>query len=390
MRTIGVVTVGRSDYGIYRPVLQTIARDPELKLTLIVAGMHLLEKFGNTQKEIEKDGFAIAEKVSFPFLSDSPEGIASSSGAAVQAFARCYQRLRPDILLALGDRFEMHAAALAALPFKIPVAHIHGGELTLGAIDNACRHSITILSHLHFATTEIYRQRILQLGEEEWRVHWTGAPALDALNDFKPMPLSQLAEHFDLPLTEPPLLVTYHPVTLEYENTAWQIDQLLAALSEFSQPIVFTGTNADTANTIIWERIQSFVKHRANVRLVLNFGPEYYFHMLANSRAMIGNSSSGLIEAPSFGLPVVNIGTRQEGRVRAKNVIDVDYPAEAIVRGIRKALSAEFKSSLGGMKNPYDAGGASEKIVSCLKTIPLDQKLILKRFVDWNQLHWNR
>lgn len=383
VRTIGVVTVSRSDYGIYLPVLRKIQSDPALQLHLIAAGMHLLEKYGLTVEEIKKDGFPIAKTVSFPLKEDTPEGIAQASGGAVQAFAQHYAGFRPDVLLVLGDRFEMHAAALAALPFKIPVAHIHGGELTLGAIDNACRHSITMLSHLHFVATEEYQRRVLQLGEESWRIHCVGAPALDRLEGFEPLNLGALASRFDLSLQEAPILVTYHPVTLEYEKTEWQVGQLLQALSMFDTPIVFTGTNADTKNTVIWDKMKSFVTSHPKTHLVLNFGPDYYFSMLKNSRLMVGNSSSGLIEAPSFELPVVNIGSRQDGRLRAENVIDVGYSKEEIVRGMKSALSPEFRKSLKGMKNPYGDGKASQRILSCLKEVPLDQKLILKRFVDY-------
>lgn len=383
MKTIGIITVGRSDYGIYRSVLCQIRKEADLNLHLIVAGMHLLKKYGLTVEEIKRDGFPIAETVSLLLEKDTPAGIAESSGAAVQAFAQCYTRFRPDILLLLGDRFEMHAAALAALPFKIPVAHIHGGELTLGATDNACRHSITMLSHLHFVATEVYQKRVLQLGEEPWRVHCTGAPALDCLENFEPLGLSALARKLVSPLKEKPILVTFHPVTLEYENTPWQIDQLLEALENFDYPIVFTGTNADTSNSVIWKKIQSFISSHPTAQLVTNFGPDFYFNMLANTKVMVGNSSSGLIEAPSFALPVVNIGTRQTGRVRAKNVIDVGYRTEEIAGGIQKALSPKFRDSLKGMKNPHGDGKASERIVKVLKDMDCGQRLIFKRFVDY-------
>lgn len=383
MRTIGVVTVGRSDYGFYLSVLKKIQADPDLKLHLIVAGMHLLPKYGLTINEIKKEGFVIAETLEIPFDSDTPAAIAKAMGVATQAFSKCYERSRPDILLVLGDRFEMHAAALAALPFKIPVAHIHGGELTLGAIDNALRHSMTILSHLHFPATEIYAKRLLQFGEEPWRVFNVGAPALDSVADLNPLPLKTIANQFNLKLDQPPILVTTHPVTLEFEKTEWQVGQLLQALETFDLPILFTGTNADTGNQIILEKVETFVAKNERANLVTNFGPDYYFSMLAGSRMMVGNSSSGLIEAPSFGLPVVNVGSRQEGRVRAENVIDVGYSKEAIVDGIKKALSPEFKNSLKGMKNPYGDGKTSGKIVASLKKIALDQKLIMKRFVDY-------
>lgn len=380
VRTIGVVTVGRSDYGIYRPILRRIQKDSELKLQLFVAGIHLLEKFGKTVGEIRKDGFPISETVAFPFASDSPEGIAETMGAAVQAFAKSFSKNRPDLLLVLGDRFEMHAAALAALPFKIPVAHIHGGELTLGAIDNSLRHSLTMLSHLHFPACEIYAKRILQMGEEPWRVTVSGAPALEELQSQKKLSLKELAAHFDLPLEKPPMVVTFHPVTLEFEETARQMDQLLAALESFDGPIVFTGTNADTQNSIIWKKIRGFISNHPKARLVVNFGPDYYFSLLANARLMVGNSSSGLVEAPSFGLPVVNIGNRQGGRVRAANVIDCGYETEKIMAAIRQAISPEFRRSLKGLKNPYGDGHASEKILKVLKEIPLDARLVVKKF----------
>jgi len=300
----------------------------------------------------------------------------------VSNFAQCYQKTRPDILMVLGDRFEMHAAALAALPFKIPVAHIHGGELTFGAIDNALRYSITMLAHLHFVSTEEYRRRLLQLGEEPWRVYCIGAPALDCLKEFKPLSLEALASKFDLSLPEAPILVTYHPVTLEYEKTQWQVDQLLQALEAFDLPILFTEVNTDTGHEVIRRMVRAFVQKHHRAQWVANLGPSYYLSMLKNAKVMVGNSSSGLIEAPSFGLPVVNIGSRQGGRIRANNVIDVGYSKEEIVSGIQKALSKKFRESLKGMKNPYGEGKASEQIVNSLKEVSIDQKLLMKKFVD--------
>jgi len=317
-----------------------------------------------------------------PLGLDGPEGIAKAMGVGVSNFAQCYQKTRPDILMVLGDRFEMHAAALAALPFKIPVAHIHGGELTFGAIDNALRYSITMLAHLHFVSTEEYRRRLLQLGEEPWRVYCTGAPALDCLKEFKPLSLEALASKFDLSLPEAPILVTYHPVTLEYEKTQWQVDQLLQALEAFDLPILFTEVNTDTGHEVIRRMVRAFVQKHHRAQWVANLGPSYYLSMLKNAKVMVGNSSSGLIEAPSFGLPVVNIGSRQGGRIRANNVIDVGYSKEEIVSGIQKALSKKFRESLKGMKNPYGEGKASEQIVNSLKEVSIDQKLLMKKFVD--------
>lgn len=382
VRTIGVATVGRSDYGIYRPVLRKMVKEKELKLHLFVAGMHWSSSHKATAREIVKDGFKIGSKVEFPYASDAPEGIAQSMGTAVQAFGNSFSKNRPDLLLVLGDRFEMHAAALAALPFNIPLAHIHGGELTEGAIDNSLRHSITLLSHLHFPACEVYAERILQLGVEPWRVTVSGAPALDDLNTYKKLALKELAARFDLPLETPPIVVTFHPVTLEFEKTGWQMDQLLSALEPCDHPIVFTGPNADTKNSIIWEKIRAFISKHVCARLVANFGPDYYFSLLANALMMVGNSSSGLVEAPSFELPVVNIGTRQGGRVRAENVIDVGASSEEIAAGIQKALSPEFRRRLKGLKNPYGDGRASERILRVLKEVQVDSKLLVKKFAD--------
>lgn len=383
MRTVGVVTVGRSDYGIYLPVLRALQADPALNLHLIVAGMHWLESFGNTHEEIERDGFSIGAKVCFTYQGDEPEHISATVGNAVGAFAHCYQETRPDILLVLGDRFEMHAAVMAAIPFKIPIAHIHGGELTQGAIDNVLRHSITQCAHLHFATTEEYACRIRQMGEEPWRVVVSGAPAIDNLKYYQMVSLNEMAEKFHIDLTGgAPFLVTFHPVTLEYEQTEWQIHQVLQALSRFPNPVIFTGVNGDTRNSVIWRKLKEFVEQRSNSHLITNFGVKYYFSMMAASAVMIGNSSSGLVEAASFELPVVNIGIRQRGRVRSRNVIDVGYGESEIVHGIGEALSPDFRESLRGLVNPYGQGCAAEIIVAVLKNVELGQGLLLKTFTD--------
>lgn len=384
MRTIGVVTVSRSDYGIYFPILQKIQASPDLRLHLIVGGMHLSPEFGLTVKAIEADGFEVGERVEMLLSSDTPEAIAKSMGLGTIGFAQVYTRFRPDILLVLGDRFEMHAAALAALPFKIPVAHIHGGELTEGAIDNALRHSMTKLSHLHFVSTEEYARRVIQMGEEPWRVIISGAPTLDNLHSFKPLSRDDLEDLIGMSLDPPPLLVTYHPVTLEYEAAEWQVKELLEALWIVSKPVVFTMSNADTSGRITADKIREFVREGSSTKLVLNMGMQAYFSIMKHAAAMVGNSSSGIIEAPSFELPVVNIGTRQCGRMRAKNVIDVGYHRHEVVSGIQKAMSQEFKAALRGMHNPYGEGHASEVILNHLRSIDLDDQLFFKRFVDYS------
>ena len=382
MRTIGVVTVSRSDYGIYLPVLKRIQEEPELRLHLIVSGMHLSPEFGLTERAIEQDGFEINERIEMLLSSDTPEGIAKSMGLGTIGFAQAFARFLPDILVVLGDRFEMYAAALAALPFKIPVAHIHGGELTEGAFDDALRHSITKLSHLHFVSTQEYARRVKQLGEEPWRITVSGAPSLDNIDSIDLLGTHELEDKYGLRLDRPQLLVTFHTVTLEYEQTKWQVGELLAALNSCEMPVVFTMPNADTNSSVVIRIIEEFVRRNPSARIVDNLGTRGYFSLMAVAAVMVGNSSSGIIEAPSFRLPVVNIGTRQNGRVRARNVIDVGYTSEEIVEGIKEAVSAEFRESLHGLVNPYGSGQASDKIVKTLKTVALDDRLIKKRFCD--------
>jgi len=382
MRTIGVVTVGRSDYGLYRPILKRIMDEPAMELRLIVAGMHLSPEFGLTVREIEAEGMPIAERIDMLVAADTPGAIAKSMGLGTLGFAQAFARRRPDILLLLGDRFEMHAAAVAAVPFTIPLAHIHGGEITEGATDNAWRQSITMLGHLHFVSTDEARRRLEQMGEEPWRVIVSGAPGLDNLKTMRLLERPELAARIGLSWDPPPLVVTSHPVTLEYERTEWQIGELLAALDTVGHPVVFTAPNADTNGRVIRRAIEAFVARHATTRLVEHLGTQVYFSLMAHAGAMAGNSSSGLIEAPSFELPTVNIGTRQEGRLRAANVIDVGYRREEIRAAIRQALDPSFRRRLRGMVNPYGDGRATERIVRRLKEVPLDQRLISKRFVD--------
>ena len=382
MKTIGVVTVARSDYGIYLPVLKAIQSTDSLDLQLYVAGMHLSPDFGSTVQAIEADGFPIQERIEMLVASDSPEAIAKSMGLGLLGFAQAFSRCRPDVLLVLGDRFDMYTAALAALPFNIPVAHIHGGEVTLGAIDDSLRHSLTKLSHLHFVSTEEYGRRVVQLGEDPARVIISGAPALDNLSDIQLLDREQLEARFGLELKEAPLLVTFHSVTLEFERTEQYIDQLLEALTRWNLPIVFTQPNADTGGRIISEKIAAFSSSRENAYTVDNLGLQGYFSLMGIAAAMVGNSSSGIIESPSFKLPVVNIGSRQLGRTRAANVIDVECIGEDIDRAIGRALSTTFGESLAGLENPYGDGNAAQKIVAALEDISLDETLIQKPFRD--------
>lgn len=383
MRTIGIVTVGRSDYGIYQSVLQAMLARPEFEVRLFVSGMHLSHEFGLTIREIEADGVPIQDRIEMLLSSDSPEGIAKAIGLGTIGFAQAYGRWRPDLLMVLGDRFEMYAAALAALPFKLPVAHLHGGELTEGATDDALRHSMTKLSHLHFVSTEEYGRRVRQMGEEPWRVVISGAPALDGIEEFTAYSSGELESRFGLDLARPPLLVTYHPVSLEYERTAWQVKELLCALEASGLPIVFTAPNADVSGRTVAAMIREFVERHRGARFVANLGRQNYFSLMRHAAAMVGNSSSGLIEAASFRLPVVNVGTRQKGRVQGANVIDVGYESEAIAAAIARAVSLEFRRTLADLQNPYGDGRAGERIATTMAEVPLDASLIVKRFCDF-------
>ena len=279
----------------------------------------------------------------------------------------------------LGDRFEMHAAVSAAVPFGIPVAHIHGGESTEGAMDELFRHSITKMSHLHFVATEAYRDRVVRMGEEPWRVTVSGAPALDNLREMDRMDVSDIEKSIGMPLNPPPLLVTFHPVTLEPNDN---IVELLDALDQIDVPLVFTYPNADTGHEILIEVIQSFVRRHPRRRFIANLGTQLYYSLMGHAAAMVGNSSSGIIEAASFRLPVVNVGPRQRGRFHDKNVVDVDCQRSSIVRAVRQIMRSSFRKGLSDLTNPYGDGLAAERIVKVLKTTPLDRSLIQKKFFD--------
>ncbi len=383
MRSIGIVTTARSDYGILRPVIARLQAESSLDVRLFVSGMHLSRDFGHTIDAIESDGFRIEDRIDMLIASDSPQSIAKSMGIGTLGFAQAYARWRPDFLVVIGDRFEMHAAVVAALPFKIPVAHLHGGEVTEGAIDEAFRHSITKMSHLHFVAAEEYANRVIQMGEAPWRITISGAPALDHLNAFSPLTIETLSGRIGMSLQDRGfLLITYHPVTLEFERTAAQIDQLLAALDSIGVPAVFTMPNADTSGRLIREKLLAFTRHRSDAVCVESLGLQGYFSMMTYAAAMVGNSSSGLIEAPSFKLPVVNIGNRQKGRIRAANVLDCPDDAESITATVRRALTEAFRASLKGLTNPLGDGKASDRIARRLMTEPLDDRLLSKSFYD--------
>ncbi|HBA83802.1 MAG TPA: UDP-N-acetylglucosamine 2-epimerase (hydrolyzing) [Verrucomicrobia bacterium] len=381
-RNVAVVTVGRSDYGIYLPILRVLTEEPQLQLRVMAASAHLSDTFGRTVDRIEADGFPVSDRVEMPVEDDSAWGTAHAMALGVEGFAAAYKRARPDLLLVLGDRFDMFAAAVAAAPFCIPLAHIHGGEITEGAMDEQFRHAMTKLSHLHFASTQTYADRLVRMGEEPWRVTVSGAPALDHLRTMNLMTLDELQHSLDMSLEPAPLLATFHPATLEEAGAAEQFAELLAALHELGRPVVFTYPNVDPGHRQIIRAIDDYVDAHRSSRCFKELGTRRYFSSMRFAAAMIGNSSSGIIEAASFKLPVVNVGSRQRGRVRAANVVDVECRRKDLSDALRRVVDPAFKNGLKSLVNPYGDGQAAERIVRVLREIPLDRRLLQKRFQD--------
>jgi GDP/UDP-N,N'-diacetylbacillosamine 2-epimerase (hydrolysing) len=382
MMRIGVVTFARSEYSSCLPLLRFIKADPDLQLHLMVSGMHLSPDFGYTVKDIESDGFAIDDRIEMLLSSDTPEGLAKSLGLGTIGFAQSFTRYKPDLLVMVGDRTELLSVASTALLYRIPLAHISGGDVTEGAIDNQVRHAISKLSHLHFVAMPAHAERLLQMGEEPWRVHVTGDPALDLLRDIRFLSRGELEDELGLKLTPPLVLVTYHPTTLGTSSASQEIDGLLSALARIEGTLVCTYPNADAEGRDIVAKLNAFVARQPAAALYHNLGQTRYYSLLRQADLMVGNSSSGIWEAPSFRLAVVNVGDRQRGRLRAGNVIDVPPDADAIYDGIRRALEPSFRAALQDLSNPYGDGYASQRIVHVLKATQIGPALLQKKFVD--------
>ena len=380
-RTIAVVTSSRADYShLYWP-LHELSQHPDVELKLIVLGAHLSPQFGETAREIEKDGFPIAARLECLLSSDTDVGMAKTLGLAVLSLADLLAQMRPDLLLLIADRYEMLAPAAVALTLRIPIAHIEGGEVSEGAIDDAVRNALTKMSHIHFTSTEGARARVIAMGEEPWRVHRAGAPSLDHLRRSRLLSQKELEEKLQVDLRTAPYLVAYHPVTL-LRDTTQEADALFAALGEISAPIFFCYPNSDAGNHALLERTKHFLATRRDARLFVNLDPVTYWSLLGEVAVLIGNSSSGIMEAASFSLPVVNIGFRQKGRERARNILDAEADVLAIRAKIAEAAKPSFRESLAGMTNPYGDGHAAEKIVQVLTSTPLTEDLIIKRAVS--------
>ena len=344
--------------------------------------MHLSPEFGLTVKEIEADGFPIAERVEMLLSSDTEVGVSTSIGLGVMGFASTFSRLEPDILVLLGDRFEILAAAIAAVVARIPIAHIHGGESSEGAIDESFRHAITKMSHIHFPAVDLYARRIRQMGEDPEKIFTCGAPGLDNIYDLKLPGREELSGELGISLRHPIALITYHPVTLEENTASPHIANLLGALLGRGLTLLFTYANADAGGRVINQMIDNFVKHEPNAHVFPNLGQRRYLGLLNIADVMVGNSSSGIIEAPSFKLPVVNIGDRQRGRVRAANVIDCGVERDEIAEALDQALGKDFKERLSHLVNPYGSGQASARIVAVLKGVSIGERFLKKRFLD--------
>ncbi|MHB8919707.1 MAG: UDP-N-acetylglucosamine 2-epimerase [Halothiobacillus sp.] len=371
MRRIAVITGTRADYGLLYWLIHDLALAQDIALQLVVTGMHLMPEFGHTMDEIERDGFPVVASIDLQLTTDTPESVARSMGVGMIGFAEAFARLQPDLVVILGDRFEMLAAASAAFVQQVPIAHIHGGELTEGALDEGFRHAITKLAALHFTAAEPYRRRVIQMGEQPERVFNVGAPGLDHIRRTTLLSQDALEQALDFCLGRQNFLVTFHPATLDTEDAASQCRQLLAALDAFPEArIVITLPNNDPGGRAMIPLLEAYAaRHAGRCRLYASLGQLRYLSLMRQVQVVIGNSSSGIIEAPSFGAATVNIGDRQRGRLRATSVIDCAPDQTSIEAAIRRALQPSFQANLAVVDNPYGAGDATGRMVAVLRKI---------------------
>lgn len=381
MKRIGIMTGTRAEYGLLKSLMQEINKDNDLELYLIVSGMHLSPEFGMTYKEIEEDGFEINAKVEMLLSSDSPAGISKSIGLGVIGFADEFQRADLDMLILLGDRYEALSAAISAMVMRIPIAHLHGGELTEGAIDEGIRHSITKMSYLHFTSTEQYRNRVIQLGENPERVFYVGALGVENIKKINLMTKEELERSIHFEIDENTVIVTYHPVTLENNTVEEQFLNLLEVLDRNPKiRMIFTKANADTNGRIVNELIDKYAAQNSERACAfMSLGQKRYLSALKYCRIVIGNSSSGIIEAPSFGKPIINIGDRQKGRICADSVINCGYTQQEIQRAMETALTEEFENKASNCRNPYEKENTAANIISVIKDYLLNDKIKLKK-----------
>jgi len=382
-KKICVVTGTRAEFGLMFWIMKLLQKDEEVDLQVIVTGMHLSPEFGLTFQDIEKAGFRINKKIEMLLSSDSEIGISKSMGLAQISFAEAYHELAPDLIILLGDRFEIFSAASAAMVSKIPIAHLHGGETTQGLIDEPIRHSITKMAQLHFTGTEVYRNRVIQMGEDPSRVFNVGSPGLDNIFKLDLLDRKAFERSIDFKLNKKNILITFHPVTLENNTSEMQFEELLIALSELKDTsFIFTKPNSDTNGRIIIQQIDDFVAKNPQIACSFkSLGQLRYLSALQHVDVVLGNSSSGLAEAPSFKLATIDIGDRQKGRIKAESVISCEPTKKSISEALNLAFSEKFQEKLKGVKNPYGEGGASEGIVSIIKNFNYSN-IIKKKFYD--------
>lgn len=384
-KLIGILSIGRTDHSYFRPILNEIKKDSTLKYFLIVAGMHLSPEFGLTYKEIIKDGFHIDEKIEVTLSSNTSEGAAKTTGLMAIGISSILSKHKFNALLVLGDRYETLGAVVAAIPYNIPIAHIFGGEITEGVFDEQIRHAITKMAHIHFASNQLSAKRIIQMGEERWRVFNVGSPCIDMIKQAELYSRRSFFKIYGLNFSKKLFLVTFHPVTLELEDTEYHVRNLIDALKYFDANIIVTYPNSDPGAATIIENFRNASERNRNIGFIKNLRIKGYYSAMKYADVMIGNSSSGIIESATFKLPVVNIGNRQKNRLRGNNVIDSDYNAQDIIKKINAALLKTFRNSLKNLKNPYGNGNSSKKIVNILKqflTKKSQSELITKKFIS--------
>ena len=377
-RKVCVVTGSRAEYGLFYPILSKIQESNKLELQLISTSSHHSSEYGLTYKQIENDGFNIVDKIENLYLTDTKSSIVKSTGLATSLLSDSFDRLQPDVVLLLGDRYETHAAATAAMLMNIPIAHIHGGEMTEGAVDEQIRHSITKMSYLHFCATETYRQRVIQMGEDPARVFNSGAPGIDNITNLNLLTKQKLEKELNWKLTSKSALFTYHPVTLEESDVEIDLEVILSILETFNLNILFTYANADSGGKVINQKIEEFCKIQpARYKVVKSLGQIKYLSAMKYVDLLIGNTSSGIIEAASFKKPVINIGDRQKGRLRGENVIDCNL--DSLQESITLALSNSFRNKISNMNNIYGTGAAADIILDKLINEPIS---VIKKFRD--------
>lgn len=383
MKNICIITGTRAEYGLLRPIINRVENDIDLNLQLIVTGMHLSPEFGMTFKQIEKDGYHITEKIEVLISSDTNVGISKSMGLAMISFSELYERIKPDIVIVLGDRYEIFSAVSAAYVSKIPVAHIHGGETTKGAFDESLRHCITKMSYLHFTSTEDYRNRVIQLGEHPDRVFNVGAIGIENIKNLKLLSKKELEIQLNLKLENKYVIVIFHSVTLENNTAKGQFEEIINALEKTDLNVIFIKGNSDTGGRIINKMIDEITnKYTKKYASFTSLNILQYLSLMKHCEALIGNSSSGILEAPSFRIPTINIGDRQKGRIQSKSIINSEPKSDKIYTSLKEGMSESFKNEISNMVNPYGDGNVSVKIIDKIKVFLNNDIDLKKNFYD--------